>query len=200
MPIPIRPTTIALGLLLFVVALPVLAKSSKAAEALSPIRIEDIEACPAVQSLNAVKDVFESTAGESPLLKRMFTVLFPFDRFVASFISCPVRVLRIVFSPAYNSLLATFYISSFPNLILGFIPDDIELSSLNTMISFATGGLLGDVFLNLIPHSFLGEPSPEAGVGVVVVEPRRNIVIGSAIFAGFALFFLLDKVSLSLRF
>lgn len=62
------------------------------------------------------------------------------------------------------------------------------------MIAFATGGLLGDTLLNLIPHSFFGEPSPTAeGVQVVVVSKERNIVVSLAIFGGFALFFCLDK-------
>lgn len=149
------------------------------------------------------------------------------------------------FSPGSNALLATLYISLFPNLILGFIPPDLELKSLNVMIGvssfssrpfspflvfrrsppsldllprqFATGGLLGDTFLNLIPHSFLGEPHPSGDVHIVVVvssarsfsafsrtrdeafltlsqEPRRNVLIGCALFGGFALFFLIDKV------
>ncbi len=50
------------------------------------------------------------------------------------------------------------------------------------MISFATGGLLGDVCLHLIPHSFMGEPSLEevasGGVRVILVEEKRNVVIG----------------------
>jgi zinc transporter 7 len=49
------------------------------------------------------------------------------------------------------------------------------------MIAFATGGLLGDVFLHLVPHSFFGE----GGAGCeehrsIVVEEKRNIIIGSA--------------------
>ena len=44
------------------------------------------------------------------------------------------------------------------------------------MIAFATGGLLGDVFLHLVPHSFLGEGHD--GQRAVVVEEKRSIVIG----------------------
>lgn len=69
-------------------------------------------------------------------------------------------------------VLATFYISSIPNFILLAVPASLDLTSLNTMISFATGGLLGDVFLHLVPHAFFG-------VGrSLVVEEKRNIVIG----------------------
>jgi zinc transporter 7 len=74
------------------------------------------------------------------------------------------------------------------------------------MIAFATGGLLGDVFLHLVPHAFFGEHSDDHGAldgpghlhvhgsgNSIVVEPKRNIVIGGAIFVGFAAFFVLDK-------
>lgn len=54
------------------------------------------------------------------------------------------------------------------------MPADLEPSSLNTMIAFATGGLLGDVFLHLVPHAFFGEHAS----GAVVVDEKRNIVIG----------------------
>jgi zinc transporter 7 len=57
-----------------------------------------------------------------------------------------------------------------PNFILLGVPANLEPSSLNTMIAFATGGLLGDVFLHLVPHSFFGEGDEGS--------ERRNIVIG----------------------
>ncbi|KAI9634519.1 Zinc/iron permease [Dioszegia hungarica] len=107
-------------------------------------------------------------------MKRMFALLFPFE------------------SPAWNSILATFYISSIPNFILLAVPATLEPSSLNTMIAFATGGLLGDVFLHLVPHAFFGEGC-ESGYSTIAVEPKRNIVIGGSIFLGFAAFFVLDK-------
>lgn len=40
-----------------------------------------------------------------------------------------------------------------------------------------TGGLLSDVFLHLIPHSFMGEHQGP-GVHFVMVEEKRNILIG----------------------
>jgi zinc transporter 7 len=49
------------------------------------------------------------------------------------------------------------------------------------MIAFATGGLLGDVCLHLIPHSFMSESGGSASIGgvrVVLVEEKRNILIG----------------------
>lgn len=81
------------------------------------------------------------------------------------------------FGPAWNSILATFYISSVPNFILAFIPAEISPNTLNTMTAFATGGLLSDVFLHLVPHAFMGEAEGE-GVRFVMVEEKRNILIG----------------------
>lgn len=42
-----------------------------------------------------------------------------------------------------------------------------------------TGGLLSDVFLHLVPHSFMGEHQGP-GVHVVMVDDKRNIIIGYA--------------------
>lgn len=38
-----------------------------------------------------------------------------------------------------NSILATAYISIFPNLLLYFVPPDINTGSLNVLVSFAVG-------------------------------------------------------------
>lgn len=42
-----------------------------------------------------------------------------------------------------------------------------------------SGGLLSDVFLHLVPHAFMGEHSGE-GVHFIMVEEKRNIIIGCA--------------------
>ncbi|KAH9015194.1 hypothetical protein EDB84DRAFT_1567817 [Lactarius hengduanensis] len=95
---------------------------------------------------------------QSPVLRQVFAVLFPFG-------------------PAWNSVLGTFYISSVPNFILAFILAQINRDTLNTMTAFATGGLLSDVFLHLVPHSFLGEHQDET-VHFVMVKEKRNILVG----------------------
>ncbi|KAF9202867.1 hypothetical protein BGZ49_007003 [Haplosporangium sp. Z 27] len=94
-------------------------------------------------------------------------------------------------SPMVNSLLGTTYISLIPNLLLYFVPPDIKPESLNTLVAFAVGGLLGDVFLHLLPHSFLGEV--HSG-DFVVADEKRNVVVGLGIFIGFFVFFCIDKV------
>jgi len=143
---------------------------AEAPELLS-VTADDIHHCSAVRNLSTLKRALEE--GESPLMRRIFTWLFPFG-------------------PAWNSILGTFYISSVPNFILAFIPSTINANNLNTMTAFATGGLLSDVFLHLIPHSFMGEHQ-ESGVHLIMVEEKRNILIGLGIFVGFAAFFVMEK-------
>ncbi|KAJ6520929.1 ZIP-like iron-zinc transporter [Mycena vulgaris] len=136
-----------------------------------PIFASEIQECAPVWRLSLLKSALE--AEQSPVLRKIFAWLFPFG-------------------PAWNSILGTFYISSVPNFILAFIPAQINGNTLNTMTAFATGGLLSDVFLHLVPHSFMGEHQ-DPGVQFVMVEEKRNILIGLAIFAGFAAFFMMEK-------
>ncbi|VDC06792.1 unnamed protein product [Peniophora sp. CBMAI 1063] len=135
------------------------------------IREADVAACGAVEALSAIKEEVEEAS--SPLMRQVFAWLFPFG-------------------PGWNSVLGTFYISSVPNFILAFIPAQINGNTLNTMTAFATGGLLSDVFLHLVPHSFMGEHSGH-GVHFVMVEEKRNILVGLGIFIGFATFFVMEK-------
>lgn len=57
---------------------------------------------------------------------------------------------------------------------------------------FLLGGLLGDVFLHLLPHAFLGEHAEENAV--VVVNNQKNVLIGLGIFVGLFFFFFMDKM------
>ncbi|KAF7771586.1 hypothetical protein Agabi119p4_5897 [Agaricus bisporus var. burnettii] len=131
----------------------------------------DLHKCSAVQKLSALKVAVDEQ--ESPIMRQVFAWLFPFG-------------------PAGNSILGTFYISSVPNFILAFIPAQINGNTLNTMTAFAAGGLLSDVLLHLVPHSFMGEHQ-DPGVHFVMVEEKRNILIGLGLFAGFAAFFVMEK-------
>ncbi|KAL1711710.1 ZIP zinc transporter-domain-containing protein, partial [Schizophyllum commune] len=142
-------------------------------ETLEDVRVlesEIMQTAP-VQKLSQLQAAL--TAEESPIMRQVFSVLFPFG-------------------PALNSILGTFYISSVPNFILAFIPAEIHGDTLNTMTAFATGGLLSDVFLHLVPHSFMGEHQDD-DVHLVMIEPKRNILVGLAIFIGFASFFFMEK-------
>lgn len=100
------------------------------------------------------------------------------------------------FGPAGNAILATTYISGPPNLFLALIPSDINVGSLSLLVSFAIGGLLGDVFLHLLPETFTGQ-SIDLSVGsnnYVLVDDRKNVVLGIGMFIGFLLFFVIDKL------
>ena len=100
------------------------------------------------------------------------------------------------FGPAGNAILATTYISGPPNLILALIPSDINVSSLSLLVSFAIGGLLGDVFMHLLPETFTGQ-SVDLVVGdqvYVLVDNRKNVLLGIGMFIGFLLFFGIDKL------
>ncbi|CAK5268357.1 unnamed protein product [Mycena citricolor] len=136
-----------------------------------PILASEVDDCLPVWRLSMIKKTLEAEA--SPVMRTVFNYLFPFG-------------------PAWNSILGTFYISSVPNFILAFIPAKINANTLNTMTAFATGGLLSDVFLHLVPHSFMGERQGD-GAHFVLVEEKRNILIGLGIFVGFASFFVMEK-------
>lgn len=59
------------------------------------------------------------------------------------------------------------------------------------------GGLLGDVFLHLLPHAFLGEHEEghsHSHTAVVEIDNKKNVLIGLGIFGGFFFFFVMDKM------
>lgn len=127
--------------------------------------------CSIVKEIDLNKEHEE----EESIISYLFSKLFPFD------------------NPAYNSILATTYISGPPNLILAFIPANINPSKLSLLVSFAIGGLLGDVFLHLLPQTFVGEPVDHSKSSFVLVDEKRNAILGLFIFIGFITFFLIDK-------
>ena len=130
------------------------------------------QSCPIVEQLTAYHATGEEET--SSLLQQTFKVLFPSS------------------SPAVNSFLATAYISGPPNFILALVPTNVDPSSLNVMVAFAVGGLLGDTLFHLLPEIFLGEV-PEGEVRVRLVEPNKNLLLGVAIMVGFVTFIAMDK-------
>lgn len=59
-----------------------------------------------------------------------------------------------------NAYLATALISSAPTLVLPFIPESATKAGSGVqrlLLCFAVGGMMGDVFLHLLPHLFAGE-------------------------------------------
>lgn len=129
--------------------------------------------CPIVSSLSGAKHA-RFASQSSSFLARAFQLLFPSSH------------------PAVNSLLATLYISGPPNLLLALCPPDIDPASLSVMVAFAVGGLLGDTLFHLLPEIFLGEDEPDRA-RFILVEPKRNLVLGVAILVGFMTFVAMDK-------
>ncbi|RMY53002.1 hypothetical protein D0865_05495 [Hortaea werneckii] len=133
---------------------------------------EDLQQCPILQQLAAHEA--SSSTSHSGFLQQAFAWLFPSS------------------SPAVNAMIGTLYISGPPNLLLALCPTDIDPSSLNIMVAFAVGGLLGDTLFHLLPEIFLGEV-PEGEVRAVFVEPNKNLLLGVAIMVGFVTFVAMDK-------
>lgn len=133
-----------------------------------------LEDCEVVQQLNHIKSEEFAKESES-LISYVFAKLFPFE------------------NPGLNAILATTYISGPPNLILSFIPASINPAKLSLLVSFAIGGLLGDVFLHLLPQTFVGESIDHGKVSFVLVDEKRNTILGLFIFVGFISFFVIDK-------
>ncbi|EPS43773.1 hypothetical protein H072_2238 [Dactylellina haptotyla CBS 200.50] len=139
---------------------------------LSLQEIDDrLQTCEVVQELNRRK--VEETSTTPSWTQQLFAILFPG-------------------SPAVNAILATAYISGPPNFILALVPANIDPSSLTVMVAFAVGGLLGDVFFHLMPQTFMGE-AHDGRVRFVMVEEKRNTLLGLAIMIGFVAFVILDK-------
>jgi len=66
----------------------------------------------------------------------------------------------------FNAIMATLLISAAPFFILFFIPLDNSAEKqwlLKILLAFASGGLLGDAFLHLIPHALMAQSEGEGG-------------------------------------
>ncbi|KAF8467310.1 ZIP zinc transporter-domain-containing protein [Kalaharituber pfeilii] len=147
---------------------------------------EELQECPIVKHLNAqsgssITPTEPSEHGAtdiSSFTHKLFSYLFPLG-------------------PAGNSLLATAYISGPPNFLLALVPPDIDPSRLSVMVAFAIGGLLGDTLLHLIPGSFLGGEEEGAAemerVEFVLRNNKRNLLMGTMVMVGFAVFVAMDK-------
>jgi len=70
-------------------------------------------------------------------------------------------------------------------IILMFVHQDISKFALHTMVSFAAGGLLGDVFLHLLPHAM--EHTHNEGMH------QHDNSLGLSVLAGILVFFFIES-------
>lgn len=105
----------------------------------------------------------------------------------------------------FEAISATVIISVAPYLILFFIPvtNSVEHQPyLKVLLAFASGGLLGDAFLHLIPHALMAQEanqphshshshshSPDGGEG----GHSHDLTIGVSVLAGIITFLVVEK-------
>ena len=95
-----------------------------------------------------------------------------------------------------DGLIAVSIISTVPNLLLFLIPADVLTRNVygvniqHTLLSFAAGGLLGDVFIHALPH-MIQSNAPLFGVS----DPHlRGLIIGCLVLLGFFIFHIVEKL------
>ena len=119
-----------------------------------------------------------------------------------------------------QACIATFLISALPAILLIFVPLTILKSKfygikfLNVLLSFAAGGLLGDVFIHAIPHLLMNSSSDVSHSHDESAEPHGHdhheghdhdhgaghdhghmTFIGISILVGFFIFFIADRIA-----
>jgi len=125
--------------------------------------------------------------------------------------------------PWLSAFAATGLISIVPNLILFFLPIDVikkgkgGLNVGSAMLTFAAGGMMGDVFIHSVPHLFLdhddhGHDHGHAHDHVHVLEHEhrhedehgrehghdRMMIVGLLILLGYVIFYVAERL-VSLR-
>lgn len=104
-----------------------------------------------------------------------------------------------------HALLSTVAISLAPFLILFFVPLDNSEEKrphLKVLLSFASGGLLGDAFLHLIPHALMAQGGSEDhghshshshGHGEDGHHEPHDMTVGLWVLAGILAFLVVEK-------
>lgn len=125
--------------------------------------------------------------------------------------------------PRYNAMLATMYISAIPAILVVVIPGLRRNKKgswfLPLLVSFALGGLMGDVLLHILPEVYIENRSADNVYKVMRIindlvahdmsgshimkaleseiengqETWRETILGGCIFVGFLMFLLIDK-------
>jgi len=106
----------------------------------------------------------------------------------------------------FNAMMATLLISAAPFFILFLIPLDKSVENqwlLKIMLAFASGGLLGDAFLHLIPHAMMAAQEGEGGGhghnhghshGEGAEHGPHDMSVGLGVLAGVLAFLCVEKL------
>ncbi|KAG7311475.1 hypothetical protein JYU34_002517 [Plutella xylostella] len=104
-----------------------------------------------------------------------------------------------------KALSSTLFISILPFFILFFIPIDGSVEKqplLKILLSFASGGLLGDAFLHLIPHALMSSSgehghshshSHSHGAGDEAAHEPHDVTVGLGVLGGIIAFLVVEK-------
>ena len=120
--------------------------------------------------------------------------------------------------PTLAALTAVAYISLIPISMLLLVPLNLSRRTMNVGIAFAAGGILGDVFLHLLPHAFDPHPHHEHSHGEFDHhghdheeehvhdahhhelhnqhnhDHSRGLFIGLSVLVGFGMFFIIERL------
>ncbi|CAB3250104.1 unnamed protein product [Arctia plantaginis] len=112
---------------------------------------------------------------------------------------------EVLLEPDYDlyirALSSTLFISIVPFFILFYIPIDGTVEKqplLKILLSFASGGLLGDAFLHLIPHALMSSGSPGAhshshSHSDEEHHEPHDITVGLGVLGGIITFLVVEK-------
>jgi zinc transporter 7 len=94
-----------------------------------------------------------------------------------------------------NAILATVLVGCAPVVILLFLPPLTSNSGglLKVLLGFAAGGLLGDVFLHLLPHALDPHDHSDSHHHGGGHDHSRGIYVGLYLLAGLLVFFAIEK-------
>lgn len=117
----------------------------------------------------------------------------------------PPKKEEVITEPDYDlyvrALSSTLFISIVPFFILFFIPIDGTIEKqplLKILLSFASGGLLGDAFLHLIPHALMASGGSEGhshshSHGEGGEHGPHDVTVGLGVLGGIITFLVVEK-------
>ncbi|ORX46637.1 Zinc/iron permease [Piromyces finnis] len=104
-------------------------------------------------------------------------------------------------NPMVAAMSSVIYITMIPLILLKFLPANLPKSMLNTLLAFALGTVLGDVFLHMIPELMSGETHSELESGNFDHDSEHGhhhdehlINIGLLMLSGILIFYVLEKI------